>query len=82
MTPPIPAHVVLAWADTSGVYLELPFASSHTRITFPATPEGLRKALAFLQAHKPKPAAKVIHRPDAKAAAQDILRKIGLRNIA
>lgn len=81
MTPPIPAHVVLAWADDAGIYLELPFASSHTRVTFHPTPEGLRRALSFLQAHKPKPPSRVIH-GNAKADAQAILRKIGLRNVA
>lgn len=74
-----PPYAVIAWADSAGVYIELPWQGSYSRVTFPATPQGLAQALAFLQAKQPKGPPVVIHARDQRAEAAGKLAALGFR---
>ena len=75
----IPKHAVICWADSLGVYIELPWQGSYTRVTFPPTPQGLAQALAFLQAKQPKGPPVVVHARDRRAEAAGKLAALGFR---
>ena len=54
-----PSHAVIAWADSSAVYVELPGSPGHT-LRFALSDSGLSKALNLMrqihrQANGPKP---------------------------
>ena len=75
----IPPYAVICWADSAGVYVELPWQGSYTRVTFPPTIEGLKQALSFLQAKQPKGPPQVVHTANHRAEAQSKLAKLGFR---
>lgn len=79
MTAP-PPWAVLAWADETAIYVELPHAQAFSRITFPLSESGLTKALTFLRAHQPKaPRSTVHHRAEVRVEAKEKLAALGFR---